>query len=190
MSSSRAERRQRERLASHAAPAEARGSRLFMVALIVLAVAIPLGIWYAGRGAETPANNEVRVPVLNAKHVADTSGVTYNSNPPTSGPHFTDWHKEWTFYETELPIGGLLHNMEHGGVVLFYQSSADETIKKQLESFTEDHFKMIASANDSIPAPMALAAWGVYELFDVFDEAAFDGFYRRNINRGPENVYP
>ena len=127
---------------------------------------------------------------MKATHVSNTDAVVYNSNPPTSGPHFSDWHKDWTFYDSALPIGGLIHNMEHGGVVLFYQSSLDEATKDQLKAFTEDNFKMIASVKEDLPAPIALAAWGVYELFDAFDEEAMKRFYKKHRDHAPENVYP
>jgi len=160
-----------------------------MSKLLILAGVIIVAFWYFVSQEEIP-NNEVTAPIMNQEHTTNTDGVEYNSNPPTSGPHFPDWHKDWKFYETALPTGGLLHNMEHGGVVVWYKSSVDDATKEQLKEFTEDNFKMIASVNEDIPAQMALSAWGVYELFDVFDEVKFKRFYKKHLNRAPENVYP
>lgn len=159
-----------------------------MACLIFAIIAIPL-FWYSTKPPE-PKSAAVKVTIQNRDHVATTNGVVYNSNPPTSGPHFTDWHKDWKFYDIALPTGGLIHNMEHGGVVVWYKSSVDSATKDRLKEFTENNFKIIASVNEDIPAPIALSAWGVYELFDVFDEAKFKRFYKKNLNRGPENVYP
>ncbi len=137
------------------------------------------------------ANAEVKVPIMeNSGHQSDVSGIQYNSNPPTSGPHFADWHTEWTFYEEEQPMGGLIHNMEHGGIVLFYDPSISDEQKQLLSDYVDDTFKIIASPYERLEAPIVLAAWGVYEEFDAFDSDRFERFYRFNLNNAPENVYP
>lgn len=190
---SRAERRRLKRERSKERKREVRRkaeSAKHLVTFLVIAILfLVTGVWYFGRAPE-PENNEVRIPIMESEHTANTDNVTYNSNPPTSGPHFTDWHKEWKFYETELPTGGLIHNMEHGGVVIFYKPDLPQETKGLLRELTEKNDKMIASANADIPASIALAAWGVYEYFDDFDEIGMEAFYKRNRNRGPENVYP
>jgi len=189
----RAERRQQKRelkkTGKIAEQKTAKQKSLFktlIVSLIIIAIPVT---WYISRTPEIP-NNEVKVSIMNSEHTSNTDDVEYNSNPPTSGPHYSNWHKEWKFYDEALPTGGLIHNMEHGGVVLWYKASIDEATKKQLKEFTEDNFKIIASVNQDIPAPMALSAWGVYEPFDSFDELKFKRFYKKHLNRGPENVYP
>lgn len=193
---SRAQRRRQKRESSRLKKLENqklknKSSFLKVTIFLLIVIAIPV-FWYINKGPKGPEvpNNEVTVPIMNVEHTSNTDNVIYNSNPPTSGPHFGNWHKEWKFYETELPTGGLIHNMEHGGVVLYYKPSVDEGTKAQLKDFTEDNFKIIASANEDIPAQMTLAAWGVYELFDSFDEAKFKRFYKKHLNHGPENVYP
>ncbi|MDA1060978.1 MAG: DUF3105 domain-containing protein [bacterium] len=160
--------------------------KLYGVLFLIILIA---AIWYFNRPAGTP-NNEVEVEKMETEHIANTDDVEYNSNPPTSGPHFGDWHKDWRFYETELPVGGLIHNMEHGGVIIWYKSELDETSKAQLKEFTENNSKVIATVNEDIPAPIAMSAWGVYELFETFDETKFKRFYKDHRNEAPENIYP
>ncbi|MDH5597210.1 MAG: DUF3105 domain-containing protein [Candidatus Peregrinibacteria bacterium] len=189
---SRAERRRlkRERGAKKKQESRRKGQWLnILIATLVIVGVGAYAYWSINKPPE-PENNEVRVAIMDTQHVADTSEAEYNSNPPTSGPHFTDWHREWKFYEEELPIGGVLHNMEHGGVAIFYQPDIPQETKDLLAEFTKDNFKTIAGAKADLPAPIAIAAWGVYELFQDFDEAAMKRFYKRNLNHAPENVYP
>lgn len=47
------------------------------------------------------------------------SHLPYNSNPPTSGPHY-DNAAPWGIYDHELPDEQLIHNLEHGGVWISY----------------------------------------------------------------------
>lgn len=192
---SRAERR---RLKREEGKLKERGTEkqtksLYFILILILIIGLFSAVYWALSSSpklEDDEINEVKVPIMATEHTGNTDDVEYNSNPPTSGPHYTDWHKDWKFYDSELPIGGLIHNMEHGGIVVFYQPHLSQETKDLIKEFTEDEQKVIASANTEIPAPIALAAWGVYEYFDDFDEVTMNAFYKRNRNRSPENVYP
>ena len=52
---------------------------------------------------------------------AATSARCYTSNPPTSGPHSTN-PMPFKISRTRRPKENLLHNMEHGGVVIWYNT--------------------------------------------------------------------
>lgn len=52
-------------------------------------------------------------------HVVDLTGITYNSNPPTSGPHFPVWAKGGV-YDRVISDGHLIHSLEHGYIVISY----------------------------------------------------------------------
>src|SRR5688572_14344840 len=56
---------------------------------------------------------------LAARHVDEGTAIEYNSNPPCSGPHYREWA---AFKEYDKPIDHrvLVHNMEHGAIVLLY----------------------------------------------------------------------
>ncbi|MFQ5860294.1 MAG: DUF3105 domain-containing protein, partial [Dehalococcoidia bacterium] len=73
-----------------------------------------------------------RIPVLRAPHVPTGQTVeTYNSVPPTSGPHW-DTPAPWGIYQEELPDEQVVHNVEHGGVVFNYNTE-DTQVIQQLE---------------------------------------------------------
>jgi Protein of unknown function (DUF3105) len=60
--------------------------------------------------------------------------VKWNSNPPTSGPHYQQW-AVWNFYETPVPLTMSTHNLEHGGIVIHYGPQVPEAELDKLRSF-------------------------------------------------------
>lgn len=48
------------------------------------------------------------------------SPITYNSTPPTSGPHYGNI-MAWRIYDEPQRYEHLVHNLEDGGVVIWYQ---------------------------------------------------------------------
>ncbi|OGM75533.1 hypothetical protein A2210_00345 [Candidatus Woesebacteria bacterium RIFOXYA1_FULL_40_18] len=53
------------------------------------------------------------------EHVTDIAGVTYTSNPPTSGSHFPVWAKPGV-YDRLISDGYLIHSLEHGYIIISY----------------------------------------------------------------------
>jgi len=64
----------------------------------------------------------------------------YNSVPPTSG-----WHVEvpadWGIYQEPLPDEILVHNLEHGGIVIHYRPDLDTATVRKLEAIGEQYKK-------------------------------------------------
>jgi hypothetical protein len=56
-------------------------------------------------------------PVLPGTHVPVGSTIQWNSNPPSSGPHFPIW-AAYQSYTAPVPRGYYVHDLEHGAVVL------------------------------------------------------------------------
>lgn len=52
-------------------------------------------------------------------HVPDGTKVNYSTNPPVFGPHYPDWTTKG-FYDTPRADGNLVHSMEHGYVIFWY----------------------------------------------------------------------
>src|SRR5438309_8269495 len=60
------------------------------------------------------------------QHVAVGTFPTYNSTPATSGPHWNDppiAPMNWGVYTAAVPEPAAVHNLEHGGIVIWYQAS-------------------------------------------------------------------
>src|SRR3990167_2386903 len=52
-------------------------------------------------------------------HVPAGTIGEYNSNPPTSGPHYAQWEKPG-IYSKVLQDGNLIQSLEHGYVIISY----------------------------------------------------------------------
>lgn len=133
----------------------------------------------------------VKVSIQSREHIAP--GAThepYNSNPPTSGPHYAAWSKCGIF-EEEIPVETLIHNMEHSAVIVSYKPDLAKEEVQKLQDFVtpllEDGWILMAQ-NKDIPSNIALASWGYYQLFPAFDKTAFQAFYKTHIKRGPERI--
>jgi len=74
----------------------------------------------------------VQVEDLGRDHITDISGKVYNSNPPTSGPHFPVWAKKGV-YDRVLSDGYLIHTLEHGYIVLSYNCDKKEVTGYRLQ---------------------------------------------------------
>lgn len=88
---------------------------------LALFLAIALFLYWIYKIATKPLPGEA-VPAMGRDHVTDIYGVVYNSNPPTSGPHFPVWAKAGV-YDRLISDGYLIHSMEHGYVIIWYDCS-------------------------------------------------------------------
>ena len=129
----------------------------------------------------------VLYPNLGQEHIAiGASHTAYNSNPPTSGPHYAQPAK-WGVYRYELPDEQLVHNLEHGGIWISYnQTVASDTVDK-LEALAQKYpDKIIVEPRAKDDSPIALASWTRLLPLNEFDETTILNFIRLNKNRSPE----
>jgi hypothetical protein len=127
----------------------------------------------------------------------------YNTFPPTSGPHMPT-PAPWGIYDDPINQKILVHNLEHGGVVVQYGDKAPADTAAQLRTFFED------SPNGIVVAPLpklgdkiALTAWnaepissdgkskpgrGYLALCPRYDAAAFKAFRDAFRYKGPERI--
>jgi hypothetical protein len=127
-----------------------------------------------------------------ANHVPDGQSVQYSTVPPTSGDHWARW-SNCGFYEYEVPDELLVHNLEHGNIVVSY--NLNEAGMAELRGVLNNiggpfNTNGIARPYDAIPeGSVALAAWGVSDVMDGVDEdriRAFFGAYAGTL--GPERI--
>ncbi|MBI3046659.1 MAG: DUF3105 domain-containing protein [Candidatus Harrisonbacteria bacterium] len=132
----------------------------------------------------------VTFPVLGRDHIYDGSArPDYNSNPPTSGPHYAT-PATVRFYSQELSDEQLVHNLEHGHIWVSYKPDLASEIIKVLRGFAgRNTIVTPRSANDF---DIALAAWGRLDKFNlvgnVADKQRIRDFVLRYQNSGPEKV--
>ena len=137
-----------------------------------------------GRGSGGQA-----VSILPSTHVPAETKASYNSNPPTSGNH-TAQTAPWGISTTPLPDISLVHNLEHGGIVIHYRPDLDAPQQQQLTELVRDlrgrDRKVVLAPRAENDAPIAAAAWGRILKQYALDVAALRAFFDANINRGPE----
>lgn len=131
-----------------------------------------------------------RFPDLGQQHVPVGTSVTYNSNPPTSGPHYPYW-AAWGIYKNPPADEFLVHNLEHGGVIISYNPNQIngqelEQLRQQARSLSRFNPRIILTPRPNLDTAIALTAWNYLKKLDHYDSATVELFYDTHIARGPE----
>ncbi|MBI2596100.1 DUF3105 domain-containing protein [Candidatus Daviesbacteria bacterium] len=126
---------------------------------------------------------------LGRNHVPDGTQLQYNSNPPTSGPHYAR-SQPGGIYDQPVPDGNLIHGMEHGAVILWYKLDIPATESAQLKSIFNSVpvSKKIMIPRDNLNVPVALTSWGRLLKLQTIDEGQIKAFMETNEDRGPEKA--
>lgn len=158
---------------------------------IVIVVAVGYGIFLLAQTAGPEGEDfSVAYSIQGRDHIA--GGAThppYNSNPPSSGSHYTSTARGG-FYEEPLPDERVIHNLEHGDIWIAYHPDISDEAKETLESFAGQY--VVVSPRRDNKGDISLVAWGRVDTFDIENEFVDEGrvrdFIRRYDNRGPEKV--
>lgn len=134
-------------------------------------------------------------PDLGRTHIGEGENVTYNSNPPTSGPHLPTWEK-YGIKDKEIQDELLVHSLEHGYVILSYncsklpQGSDCEAFKKQLVDIANEKrvWKLIVIPRSNLDVPLALTAWGHLDKMNQVDKNRIVAFIDEFRDQGPEKT--
>ena len=135
------------------------------------------------------ANPGSAVEIMESFHIQPgAEREAYNSNPPTSGPHYAR-PAQWGIYSQEIPEGGIIHSLEHGGIWISYRPELDDDSRKVLESIARKHSGSVIvsprAENDSL---IAVASWGRVANMDAVDELAINAYIQFNKNNSPEKL--
>jgi len=127
--------------------------------------------------------------IVGENHIPQgTSGSGYNSNPPSSGPHWAS-PAEKGIYEQPIPDETALHNLEHGHIWIAYDPSIGDEVKSKLSEIVEsDGWKIIMSPREGNDAKIALVGWGRVLNMDEPDYEKVKEFIRLYRNRGTEKT--
>ncbi len=130
------------------------------------------------------------VAIVGRSHLPDGTPIQYNSNPPAGGNHYSE-PAHAGIYTTSPTDGHLVHSLEHGAVILWYNP-------KKLSSVQIDQLKAIYNkapgdkdimvARTSMDVPVALTSWGRILTLKTIDEKTIDAFFSTNVDRGPEQA--
>lgn len=141
----------------------------WVAGLIVLGALSASGFWLYKEVTKPLPGQEVSD--MGANHVTDISGVLYNSDPPTSGPHFSIWAKRGV-YDRVLSDGHLIHSLEHGYVIISYNCKEQvQSLKLKVQSvfaheIEEPHEEPATPSGDFKPLTrMAIGLSGATSFF-------------------------
>lgn len=114
----------------------------------------------------------------------------YNSNPPTSGPHY-EQPAPWNIYTQEIPDETLIHNLEHGGVWISYKpGKVDKTTIDRLGQISKPYTKTIMTPRNANDSAIALVSWGKILKLESLDEKKVKAFIELNRFKAPEPNAP
>jgi len=167
-----------------------RNLRNWGIAIVVL-VGISYGFFVLVRsGAPKGEDFSIAFPTLPASHIpVGTPIPTYNSNPPSSGPHYPQTARSG-FREAALPDQNVIHNLEHGDIWIAYHPRIADSVKDGLRKFAAA--KVIITPREANDTDIALVAWGRLDAFniegDTLSEERVRDFIKRYVNKGPERI--
>jgi hypothetical protein len=190
------------------APRDPRRTRLLFLglgaAILVAAAVVGIAMVAAGgNGGGVEASEACDVqdfPAQGRTHVEELEeGFEYNSIPATSGPHYAQPRGPaiWNVYTEPVREESLVHNLEHGGVVVQYGSDVPDATVQQIVAWYEDDPRGLVVApllpaleeeKPELTGQIAVTAWTHLMTCDTFDEGGLDDFV--DEYRGPGGDAP
>ncbi len=193
-------------------PARTRRLLLFAVGGGV-AVAAVLALAALSLGSGKPSEADARAaledagctfraaPALPGDHSIVNPGGSvkaWNTDPPTSGPHY-GIPAIFGIYEEPLELARVVHNLEHGGIFILHGPGVPDATVDQLREFYGDHTTgTVMAPLPKLGKQFALGAWvsdgeggnGYLSKCAKFDEAAVSKFFSAFQFQGPERFEP
>lgn len=162
---------------------------------IIIAVAVGLLVAVVAFALTRPEPEELAAvetfPDLGGGHLdAGEPLPAYNSSPATSGPHSPS-PAGCGIYTEELQDVVLVHNLEHGTIVVQYQPGMSDEDLGDLQDFARDAgTHILVAPRADLPAPIVITAWNRMLRMDELDLNTLDVFYDRWARLGPEVGVP
>lgn len=214
--SKKLQEKQRRRLEEERRRAERRkAARRRNVITSVLAVLVLAGVVYlivADRTAQSTSNNAAgdlkngvsqdaagcdpikSVTPMKGVHIeVGAKHAPYNTNPPTSGPHYPPPVApiDPGFYSNDIEPEKVVHNLEHGEIVIWYKPDAPQSTIDDIQKVTEQQpaatvavpWNDIASGKE-----LVLTAWGHLQPCVEVSQDVVDHFRTLYQGKGPEQV--
>lgn len=171
--------------------------------ILIAIVGAMVAIFVAGGGGNKSSTSKGDVALIGDKH--DNQGQkhiqngdkheAYNSNIPSSGPHYIS-PTPWGIKDSEIVDEMLVHNEEHGGVIIAYKPDLPrdqvdrlKQIFNQLPASSQfNEVKAVLVPRAANDKPVQLAAWTYSLSLDSVDEAQIKQFYQGYLDKGPELV--
>jgi hypothetical protein len=159
--------------------------RSVRVLLLVIGLTVCAHPIATGQTIETiPAAADART------HIPPRAFYDYGTPFPTSGPHSPRW-TETGFYSEPQPPTELVHALEHGNIVIYYDQPGSRALE-QLKRWAEEHQGqwdgVVVVPSPGLKERVVLTAWEKRLMLDRFDGAAAAAFLDAFRGRGPEGA--
>lgn len=168
---------------------------------LVVIILIGVFVWQgSAQGSLGPVGESVAVSPEYSTHIEEGADPgPFPTDPPAGGKHYGS-DLEAGFYDDayaatlgEYPEGYLVHNLEHGYVIFWYNCDllspeACEALKSDIRKVM-DKFggsELIAFPWKSLDVPVAMTSWDRLQRFESFDLTLAERFIRANQNKSPE----
>ena len=196
-----------------------RNRRLLMygVGAVIALAALAAAVFLAGFGGNDPNPEKVRADLEAAGlHAASGEGAARSAHArrrtrrptgtpirPTSGPHFGFDDAGnlgtviWGAYEEPLQLARVVHNLEHGGIYIFYGDEVPDAVVAELREFYDSHERgTLLAPYPNLADEIALGAWvsdggeetGYLAKCTAFDESGVLVVLQRVPVQGPGAV--
>lgn len=132
------------------------------------------------------------IPPEGDQHVPQGTSVNYRTNPPSSGPHYSDAGLAPIapgFYEQPVAPEVWVHNLEHGDIVVLFDCEGDcpPDLLEDLQSFLDSRpSTSVVTRYPGLPVPIMAVGWQVQRSFNSFDLAGLQAFHDRRVGQAPE----
>lgn len=129
-------------------------------------------------------------PEEGRKHVDAGTPIAYKTDPPTSGEHYGSSTAPG-FYTEPQPEGEVVHGLEHGHVVMYYDpAKTPEAVVEQLKTYAASYrgsWDGVIVLPREQPEAVILTAWRQMLRLESWDQEQAERFIDAFRGRGPEN---
>lgn len=175
------------------------GNAVVIAAIVLIAAGIGYYFWSSGSAENTFLKEAASGKSITSKiktiaskgttHLRSGQNHNYEGAYPTSGPH--DPRPTQTgFYTSRQKPTRLVHALEHGNIVIYYDKPGDEaleTLRSWAVLYSGPWDGVVVTPSAGIGQTIELTAWTkrlTLEKFNRAEAAAFIDMFR---GRGPEN---
>jgi hypothetical protein len=175
---------------------------VLVVGVVLIALVLVLGTEPdPSLGVQHPdsGNAHVAVGTTCRSPQAPCGADPYSSLPATSGPHWDpSGIANWGVYSTPQNESQLVHNLEHGGIVIWYDpnrlaaegvEALSQYVTRQNESGVSGRYKFILTpwgGEDELPSAVVATSWRWLLELDEADTGAIEAFASEHYGIAPE----
>jgi hypothetical protein len=147
------------------------------------------------------------VPQGQTTHVNSlTAKLPWNTDPPSNGQHYPIW-AVWGFYTQPVNPRQVVHNEEHGGVILWWGPRVPQsTVAKLRQLYDQQSTAVFGTPYPNLGSKVAITAWtgdtsryqrngyygqghiGICPSYTAATVQAFTAFRNAYRGKGPEGV--